>query len=75
MTELIHSKTSTKNGYTHHTQIDIVLTGQFCLGVYKQIKDVKTRVIEYTTIVSSDRFDKIKETDTNWIHTTTQFVY
>ena len=75
MTELIHSKSSTKNGYTRHTQIDIVLTGHFCLGLYKKTKEVKTRVIEYTTIVSSDRFDTLKETDKNWIHTYAQYVY
>ena len=43
--------------YTRDTQIDIVLTGHFCLGLYKKTVYVKTRLTEYTTIVSSDRFD------------------
>ena len=47
----------------------------FYLGLYKKTKDVKTRVIECTTIVSSDRFDTLKKTDKNWIHTYAQSVY
>ena len=51
--------------YTRDTQIDIVLTGHFCLVLYKNTVYVKTRLTEYTTIVSSDRFDTLYETEKN----------